>query len=167
MKLNKIGEVWNSANRLLSDFFGLLSSKNFATMETWRNDFSSLFWTRLDFDNTAFVDRLFSRHSFNWLSFTREAPIKVKFFLCQFVKFSALEIGPRLRTYLQKISCKISHEYFFAFANLSGDYIYYILKNQNWLIMAQCFSLWLLHWVGRIHHAVTIIMNSKIEPKLT
>ena len=42
MKLNKIGEVWNSANRLLSDFFVLLSSKNFATMETWRNDFSSL-----------------------------------------------------------------------------------------------------------------------------
>ena len=36
MKLNKIGEVWNSENRLLSDFFGLLSSKNFAAMETWR-----------------------------------------------------------------------------------------------------------------------------------
>ena len=43
MKLNKIGEVWNSANRLLSDFIGLLSSKNFDTMATWRNDFSSLF----------------------------------------------------------------------------------------------------------------------------
>ena len=42
MKLNKIGEVWNTPNRLLSDFFGLLSSKNFAPMETWRNDFSSL-----------------------------------------------------------------------------------------------------------------------------
>ena len=42
MKLNKIGEVWNSANRLLSDFFGSLSSKKFATMATWRNDFSSL-----------------------------------------------------------------------------------------------------------------------------
>ena len=38
MKLNKIGEVWNSANGLLSDFIGLLSSKNFATMATWRND---------------------------------------------------------------------------------------------------------------------------------
>ena len=35
MKLNKIGEVWNSANRFLSDFMGLLSSKNFATMTTW------------------------------------------------------------------------------------------------------------------------------------
>ena len=34
MKLNKIGEVWNSANRFLSDFIGLLSSKNFATMTT-------------------------------------------------------------------------------------------------------------------------------------
>ena len=45
MKLNKIGEVWNSANRLLSDFIGLLSSKNFATMATWRNDFSSLLLT--------------------------------------------------------------------------------------------------------------------------
>ena len=42
MKLNKIGEVWNSANRLLSDFIGLLLSKNFATMATWRKDFSSL-----------------------------------------------------------------------------------------------------------------------------
>ena len=37
IKLNKIGEVWNSANRLLSNFIGLLSSKNFATIETWRN----------------------------------------------------------------------------------------------------------------------------------
>ena len=42
MKLNKIGEVWNSKNRLLSDFIGLLSSKSFATTATWRNDFSSL-----------------------------------------------------------------------------------------------------------------------------
>ena len=31
----------------LSDVFGLLSSKNFATMATWRNDFSSLFETCL------------------------------------------------------------------------------------------------------------------------
>ena len=46
MKLNKIGEVWNSANRLLSDFIGLMSSKNFATMASWRNDFSSLFELR-------------------------------------------------------------------------------------------------------------------------
>ena len=38
MKLNKIGEVWNSANRLLGDFIGLLSSKNFATTVIWRND---------------------------------------------------------------------------------------------------------------------------------
>ena len=42
MKLNKIGEVWNSAKRLLSDFFGLLSSKNFASMAIWRNNVSSL-----------------------------------------------------------------------------------------------------------------------------
>ena len=28
------GKVWNSANRLLSDFIGLLSSKNFAAMAT-------------------------------------------------------------------------------------------------------------------------------------
>ena len=41
MKLNKIGEVWNSANRLLSDFISLLSPKNFATMVTWQNNFSS------------------------------------------------------------------------------------------------------------------------------
>ena len=91
MKLNEIGEIWNSANRLLprslkvwpplisshsfmqtltnqkwrtvsswlliglnlhevnkviinalTPFFGLLSSKTFATMAMWRNDFSSL-----------------------------------------------------------------------------------------------------------------------------
>ena len=55
MKLIKIGEVWNSANRFLSDFFGLLSSKNFAAMETWRNDFSSLslFLIRGAFSNGA------------------------------------------------------------------------------------------------------------------
>ena len=46
MKLNEIGEVWNSANRLLSDFIGLLSSKSFATMATWRNDFSSYGWAK-------------------------------------------------------------------------------------------------------------------------
>ena len=47
MKLNKIGEVWNSANRLLhvSDLIGLLSSKNVATMATRRNDFSPLLLT--------------------------------------------------------------------------------------------------------------------------
>ena len=43
MELNKIGEVWTSANRLVSDFIGLLSSKNFATMATWRKDFSCPF----------------------------------------------------------------------------------------------------------------------------
>ena len=37
MKLNKIGKVW-----LLSDSIGLLSSKNVATMATWRNDFSCI-----------------------------------------------------------------------------------------------------------------------------
>ena len=44
MKLNNIDEVWNSANLLSKWIFGLLSSKNFATMTTWRNDFSSLLW---------------------------------------------------------------------------------------------------------------------------
>ena len=44
MKLNKIGGVWNSANRLKSDFIGFLSSKHFDTMATLRNDLSSL-WT--------------------------------------------------------------------------------------------------------------------------
>ena len=34
MKMNKIGEVGNRANRLLSDFIGFLSSKHFATMAT-------------------------------------------------------------------------------------------------------------------------------------
>ena len=48
MKLNKIGEVWNSANGLLSDLFGFLSSNNFATIATWRNDFSSLLVLPID-----------------------------------------------------------------------------------------------------------------------
>ena len=43
VKLNKIDELWNSANVLLRAVFGLtVSSRNFATMATWRNDFSSL-----------------------------------------------------------------------------------------------------------------------------
>ena len=39
---NKISKVWNSANILFKWIFGLLSSKNFAIMTTWRNGFSSL-----------------------------------------------------------------------------------------------------------------------------
>ena len=42
MKLNKIDEVWNSSANPPKYRFGLLSSRNFATMTTWRNDFSSL-----------------------------------------------------------------------------------------------------------------------------
>ena len=42
MKLNKIDDIWKSANLLFKWIFALLSSKNFATMATWRNDFSSL-----------------------------------------------------------------------------------------------------------------------------
>ena len=42
MKLNNIDEVSNSATALLCDVFGLLSSRNFAIMATWRNDFSPL-----------------------------------------------------------------------------------------------------------------------------
>ena len=47
MKLNKIHKVWNSANRLLSDY-SLLSSKNFATMVMWLNDFFSLLHSQID-----------------------------------------------------------------------------------------------------------------------
>ena len=42
MKLTKIDEVWNCANSLLSNVFGLLSSRNFATMAIWHNGSSSL-----------------------------------------------------------------------------------------------------------------------------
>ena len=51
MKLNEIDEVWNSVNPLFNWCFGLLSSRNFASMATWRNDFSSLlaFWVVLRF----------------------------------------------------------------------------------------------------------------------
>ena len=55
MKLNKIDEVWNSANLLFKWIFGLLSSKNFATMAMWRNDFSSLTLVYVD---TYFFSRL-------------------------------------------------------------------------------------------------------------
>ena len=46
---SKICQIkWNSTNRLLSDFIGLLLSKNFATMATWHNDFSSLLHSQID-----------------------------------------------------------------------------------------------------------------------
>ena len=44
IKLNKINEVLNSAKWI----FGLLSSRNFATMATWRNDLSSLLYIEKD-----------------------------------------------------------------------------------------------------------------------
>ena len=51
MKLNETDEVWNSVNPLFNWCSGLLSSRNFASMATWRNDFSSLlaFWVVLRF----------------------------------------------------------------------------------------------------------------------
>ena len=44
MKLNKIDKVWPVRIHFLSDVFGLLWSKNFAAMASWRNDFSSLLY---------------------------------------------------------------------------------------------------------------------------
>ena len=38
MVLNKIDEVSSSAKKVLSDVSGLLSSKNYATIATWRKD---------------------------------------------------------------------------------------------------------------------------------
>ena len=43
MKLNKIDEVWSSANPLFKWRFRFAVIENFATMAMWRNDFSSLF----------------------------------------------------------------------------------------------------------------------------
>ena len=43
MKLNKIDDVWNSANSLFKWRFRLLSSRSFTTMATWRHEISSLF----------------------------------------------------------------------------------------------------------------------------
>ena len=43
MKLTKIDEVCNSVMiHFLSDDFALFSARNFATVATWRNEFSSL-----------------------------------------------------------------------------------------------------------------------------
>ena len=60
MKFNKID--WNSANSFLSDFIGLFSSKNFATMATWRNDFCSLYWWAL---KTGLLNLLRSKVNFS------------------------------------------------------------------------------------------------------
>ena len=62
MKLNKIGEVCLSANRLLSDFIGLLSSKNFATLATCCNDGSSLIKPNLN--DPSYNLRTPNAHSF-------------------------------------------------------------------------------------------------------
>ena len=43
MKLNKIDEVWSSANPLFKWLFRFAVIDYFATMAMWRNDFSSLF----------------------------------------------------------------------------------------------------------------------------
>ena len=51
MKLNKIDEVWNSANLLFCDVFGLLSSKNLATIATWSNDKHTTLCEALEKDN--------------------------------------------------------------------------------------------------------------------
>ena len=59
MKLNKIDEVWNCANSPLSNVFGLLSSRNFATMATWRYGSSSL----------LAVETILSRVLFSYICF--------------------------------------------------------------------------------------------------
>ena len=46
-KLNNIDDVWNSPNPLFKWRFHGLSSRNFATMATWRNNIFSLFKGRL------------------------------------------------------------------------------------------------------------------------
>ena len=62
MKLNKIGEVWNSPNRLLSDFFGFVVIQNFCYIVPWQWDVTNsllcnktalLFWKEayILFDN--------------------------------------------------------------------------------------------------------------------
>ena len=49
MKWNRIRSIKFETVQIhfLSDVFGVLPSRNFATMATWRNDFSSLFFTQL------------------------------------------------------------------------------------------------------------------------
>ena len=48
-------EVWTGVNfQFLRDVYGLLPSRNSATMAMWRNDFYSLWWKLLDISGTQF-----------------------------------------------------------------------------------------------------------------
>ena len=80
MKLNETDEVWNSVNPLFNWCFGLLSSRNFASMATWRNDFLSLlaFWVVLRFWHVlkflvllvvTIIWRLQKWNEMNWMNY--------------------------------------------------------------------------------------------------
>lgn len=80
MKLNETDEVWNSVNPLFNWCSGLLSSRNFASMAMWRNDFSSLlafqvvlrFWHVLKFLVLLVVTiiwRLQKWNEMNWMNY--------------------------------------------------------------------------------------------------
>ena len=66
MKLNKIDDVWNSANSLFKWRFRLLSSRSFTTMATWRHEISSLF-NRLRVFQKYFKIRFLISDSFDFL----------------------------------------------------------------------------------------------------
>ena len=78
MELNKIDQVWNRRIHFLSAVFGLLSSRNFATMATWRNDFSSLLLQGISKNkqsNESLYYLIFNPSLFNFCLFPFSFPI--------------------------------------------------------------------------------------------
>ena len=77
MKLKKIDWVWNSANSLFKRIFGLWSSRNFGTMGTWRNDFSSLLREEQYRPWAAIMKEVYSKFfpkTFPWSNSTQHRP---------------------------------------------------------------------------------------------
>ena len=70
IKLDKIDEVETVRIYFLSDIFGLISSRNFATMATWRNDFSFLFINTTHGNNVNTRENV-SLHNFLLFHFRR------------------------------------------------------------------------------------------------
>ena len=93
VKLNAIDEVWKSTNSLFKWIFGSLSSRNFATMATWRKDFSSPLQKKKkeNIHRHVFQKLACSRQPLAYQSQTKDRRTKRIFrFLCFFVGLDAV-----------------------------------------------------------------------------